>query len=274
MDPYSVLGVDKASSQEDIKKAYRRLAKEHHPDKNGGDDVRFKEIAEAYEKIGDESSRQQWDSTSNFQNFGGFNFDGRVNMSDLFDQVFGNAFNSKRHSTKGEDYYLDLHLSFDEAYSGTSKQFSINGQEIRVDFKPGLKSGMKLRVHGKGQPHQYNTTLPNGDLIINIHVIQRPEWILQDNDIWIELNLSWMDIMLGTRVEITTPEGKIYLTVPVNSYPGKTLRIKDRGYPVYGTDKKGALLCRLNASYFELNSEQLEYIEKVKNIQHGQHISK
>jgi DnaJ-class molecular chaperone len=162
MDPYSTLGVDRTSSQDEIKKAYRKLAKEYHPDKNGGDDAKFKEIADAYEKIGDQSSRQQYDATSNFQNFSGF--DDRVNMSDLFDHVFGNAFNSQQ-SSKGLDLRLDLHLSFDEAYHGTSKQFTVNGQEIKIDFQPGLKNGQKLRVTGKGQPHQYNSTLPPGDLI-------------------------------------------------------------------------------------------------------------
>lgn len=267
MDPYNILGVDKTSSQDEIKKAYRRLAKEHHPDKNGGDDIRFKEIAEAYEKIGDESSRQKHDSASNFQNFDGFNFDGRVNMSDLFDNIFGNAFNHKQ-STKGQDLRLDLHISFDEAYSGTSKQFPINGQDIKIDLKPGLKTGMKLRVSGKGQPHQYNSTLPNGDLIIHIHVMHNSDWILQENDIWLEIDLPWHDIFLGTKVSINTPDGQIYINIPKNSHPGKTLRIKDRGYPIYDTDKKGSLLCKLNASYSELNSEQLEYIEKVKQLKH------
>jgi|TARA_B110000908_G_C10162802_1_gene406899 curved DNA-binding protein len=265
MDPYSILEVDKTSSQDEIKKAYRRLAKKHHPDKNGGDDVRFKEIAEAYEKVGDESARQQFDATNNFQNFNGF--DGRVNMSDVFDHMFGNAFNNKQ-SAKGLDLRLDLHLSFDEAYSGTSKQFKVNGQELKVDFKPGLKTGMKLRVPGKGQPHQYNSTLPSGDLIINIHVMYRPDWILQGNDIWLELNLPWFDIFLGTKISMNTPEGQIYINVPRNSYPGKSLRIKDRGYPIYGTDNKGALLCKLNAVYNELNEEQLEYIEKVQQVKH------
>jgi curved DNA-binding protein len=267
MDPYNVLGVDKTSSHDDIKKAYRRLAKEHHPDKNGGDDSQFKEIAEAYEKIGDESSRQQWDATSNFQNFSGF--DGRVNMSDLFDQVFGNAFNSSRQSTKGSDLRLDLHLSFDEAYHGTSKQFTVNGQDLRVDFKPGLKSGMKLRIPGKGQPHQFNSTLPNGDLIIHVHVIHNSNWILQGDDIWVELNINWYDIFLGTRVSVNTPSGQLYINIPENSYPGKTLRIKDRGYPIYNTDKKGALLCKLNPIYNELNHDQLEYIKKVKDTDNG-----
>jgi curved DNA-binding protein len=262
MDPYSVLGVDKSSTQNDIKKAYRKLAKEHHPDKNGGADTKFKEIAEAYEKIGDESSRQKHDSAGNYSNFSGF--DGRHNMSDIFDQVFGNAFNSQ-HAKKGLDVRLDLHISFGEAYSGTSKQFTINSQEIKIDFKPGLKTGMKLRVPGKGQPHQLNTTLPNGDLIINVHVIHNSEWILQDNDIWIELNIEWYDVFLGTKVSVNTPDGEIFINVPRNSYPGKTLRIKDRGYPIYGTDKKGALLCKLNPRYSELNDQQLEYIEKVKN---------
>lgn len=267
MDPYSILGVDKTSSHDEIKKSYRRLAKEHHPDKNGGDDTRFKEIAEAYEKIGDESSRQQWDATSNFQNFSGF--DGRVNMSDLFDQVFGNAFNSSRQSTKGSDLRLDLHLSFDEAYHGTSKQFTVNGQDLRVDFKPGLKSGMKLRIAGKGQPHQFNSTLPNGDLIIHVHVIHNSNWILQGDDIWVELNINWYDIFLGTKVSVDTPSGQLYINIPENSYPGKTLRIKDRGYPIYNTDKKGALLCKLNPIYNELNHDQLEYIKKVKDTDNG-----
>ena len=262
MDPYSILGVDKTSQQTDIKKAYRKLAKEYHPDKNGGDDKKFKEIADAYEKIGDETSRQKHDSTSNFQNFNGFNQD--MNMSDMFNQVFGNAFNPKQ-SNKGLDLRLELHISFDEAYSGTSQQLTVTGHDIKIDFKPGLKTGMKLRVSGKGQPHQYNSTLPNGDLIINIHVMHHTEWVLQNNDIWIELNMSWFDIMLGTKVSVNTPDGQIFINIPTNSYPGKTLRIKDRGYPIYGSDKKGALLCKLNAKYSELNDEQLEYIEKAKN---------
>jgi curved DNA-binding protein len=91
------------------------------------------------------------------------------------------------------------------------------------------------------------------------------EWVLQNNDIWIELNMSWFDIMLGTKVSVNTPDGQIFINIPTNSYPGKTLRIKDRGYPIYGSDKKGALLCKLNAKYSELNDEQLEYIEKAKN---------
>ena len=263
MDPYNVLGIDKTSSQDDIKKAYRRLAKEYHPDKNGGDDIKFKEIAEAYEKIGDETSRQKYDSTSNFKNFTGF--DGRVNMSDIFDQMFGNAFNSQ-HSNKGVDLRLDLHLSFEEAYRGTSKTFTINGQEIKIDLKPGLKSGQKLKVAGKGQPHQYNSTLQPGDLIINIHVIHNMDWILQDNDIWINLEIPWYDIFLGTKVSVNTPEGMIFINIPKNSYPNKTLRIKDRGWPIYGTDRKGSLLCKLNAVYSDLDEEQLEYIKKVKNI--------
>jgi curved DNA-binding protein len=181
--------------------------------------------------------------------------------------MFGNAFNSQQ-SGKGTDLRLDLHLSFDEAYSGTSKQFAVNGQDIKIDLQPGLKTGMKLRVSGKGQPHQYNSTLPNGDLIIHVHVMHNPEWILQDDDIWLDLNMSWYDMFLGTKVAVDTPEGKIYINIPKNSFPGKTLRIKDRGYPVYGTNKKGSLLCKLNAQYFELSDEQLEYIEKVKNAQH------
>lgn len=262
MDPYSILEVDKTSSQDEIKKAYRRLAKKHHPDKNGGDDARFKEVATAYEVLGNSNSKQRYDEQSKYQDF--FKGDDRHNMSEMFDQMFGNAFSGKS-QTKGQDLVMDMQVLFDDAYNGCIKQFNINGNDIKMNFKPGLKSGQKFRLKEKGQPHQFNSSLPNGDLIIKVHVLHDGQWIIQDNDIWIEVSMPWFDIILGTKIQVATPDGQIFINVPRNSHPDKTLRIKDRGYPIYGTGQKGALLCKLKASYPDLNEESFEYINKVKN---------
>ncbi len=262
MDPYSVLGVDKKSSQDDIKKAYRKLAKEYHPDKNDGNDERFKEVASAYEILGDSNSRNQYDNQSQYQDF--FKGNDRHNMSDIFDQMFGGAF-SGRSNSKGTDILMDMQVSFNEAYYGCSKEFSLNGDKIKMNFKPGLKSGQRFKLRERGQPHQFNSNLPNGDLIIKVHVLHDAQWIIQDNDIWIEVSMPWFDIMLGTKIQVNTPAGQIFINVPRNSYPDKTLRIKDRGYPIYGSERKGALLCKLKATYPDLNEESFEYIDKVKN---------
>lgn len=264
MSHYDTLGVDKSATQEEIKQAYRRLVKEHHPDKNGGDDTRFKEIASAYEVLGDSNSRQQYDNQGQYKDFfRGFNGD-RHNMSDIFDQMFGGAFNG-RAATKGADIRMDMQVTFDDAYHGCTKHFTVNGENIKMNFKPGLRNGQKFRLREKGQPHQFNTTLPNGDLIIHIHVLHDGQWIIQGDDIWIEANVPWYDIMLGTKIQVKTPDGHIFINVPRNSHPEKTLRIKDRGYPIYNTERRGSLLCKLNATYPELNEEIFEYIEKVKN---------
>jgi curved DNA-binding protein len=182
----------------------------------------------------------------------------------MFGNQYGNA------SQKGMDLQVEVHITFGEAFTGTSKSFSINGENIQMNFKPGLKTGQKFRIHGKGQPHPYNQTLPKGDIIVTINVIHDSRFILQGNDIWIETTIPWWDIILGTRVPVMTPEGLITLKVPTNTQPGKTLRVQDKGFPVYGTNTRGALLCRINPSYPELNDEQLEYIKKIKHINNGE----
>lgn len=267
MSYYETLGIDKSASQDDIKKAYRRLAKEHHPDKTGGDDSKFKQISEAYEVLGDESKRRTYDMGGG-QGFGDFfsqfNRGGGPDLSDLFNQMFGNAYGQQAQQ-KGHDVHLEVHISFQEAYEGTSRRIEFGGEVIQMNFKPGLKTGQKFRVHGKGHPHPYNTTLPKGDMIAVIHVQQDSRFILQGDDIWIETTIPWWDIMLGTSVAVATPSGILSIKVPKGTNPGKTLRVQDKGFPVYGTNKKGALMCRINAYYPELNDEQLEYINQIKN---------
>ena len=271
MGHYATLGVAENASQVDIKKAYRTLSKKFHPDKNPNGAEQFINISEAYDTLKDPKKREQYDARSNTSGFfdqfnsgGGFN---RGNMSDMFDQVFSNAYGSQPRQ-KGQDYRIDMHISFGEAYTGTSKTFDLNGGRVAVDFKAGLLNGQQFRLAGKGAPHPINTTLPNGDLLVTIHVIPQAEFILEGTNIWIERQLPWWDIMLGCDLTVLTPEGHVTIKIPKGSYPGKTLRIKGKGFPIYGSDQKGALLCRINSNYPELNEEQFEYIEKIKTSEY------
>jgi len=264
MSYYETLGVDKSASQDEIKKAYRKLSKQHHPDVSGGDDARFKEIAEAYDTLGDPQKRQQYDLRGSGHDFFSQFRNSNQNMGDIFDQFFGGQFRQQQ-AQKGPDFRVDLHITFDEAYSGTSKIFSVNGQELSMNFRPGLKTGQKFRIRGKGGEHPYNSNLPKGDVIVNIHVINDGRFILQGDDIWVEHTLPWWDIMIGTKVGVWSPEGLIYITVPEGTKPSGTLRIKGKGFPIYNTDQRGDLLCRVNAIYPELNKNQIDLIKQIRD---------
>lgn len=265
MSYYDVLGVDKSATQDDIKKAYRKLSKKHHPDKTGGDDAKFKEINEAYETLGDADKRKQYDFGgqnpfgSGPNPFGGFG----GSMSDMFDHIFGQGFGGQA-QTKGHDYRVNLNVSFYEAFHGTTKEFDVNGNKIRLNFKPGLKNGQKFNVKGKGAPHPLNSNLPNGDLVVNIHMVQDANYVLQGNDIWTEVNIPWYDAITGCTVSIQTIEGPLSIDVPENS-ASKTLRIKGKGYPIYNTGDRGNLLCKVNATWPKLNETQTELLKQIKN---------
>jgi curved DNA-binding protein len=277
MSYYDTLGVDKTATQDQIKKAYRKLSMEHHPDKTGGDDTKFKEINEAYETLSDANKRKQydmrgwsysgnpfaWDSRQAYDPFGNFG-----NMSDMFNDMFG-GFGFGKQSSKGPDYQVDMHISFEEAFKGTSKSINVNGENVNLTFKPGLRNGQKFRMQGKGAPHQFNSNLPNGDLVINIHVIQDARFILQGNDIWIDVYLPWWDLVLGTTVVVDSVEGPISIKIPESSSSEKTLRVKDKGFPIYNTNQRGYLMCKLRAIFPELNDSQKDLLRTIRDIENA-----
>lgn len=263
MSYYDVLGVDEQAPKEQIKKAYRNLSKQHHPDVNGGDDTKFKEIAEAYENLSDDVKRAQYDASrmNPFANMGanGFNFNG--NFSDMFNDFFG----SDPRKAKGQNHTIIANIPFVDAYNGASRSFQINGETIKINIPRGAKNGANLRVAGKGQVNPYNPSAGPGDLIIQIQIQHDPNFILQGTDIWIDYNLNWIDLILGTKIEVSLPDGStIKVPVPSNSFHHKTLRIKDKGFPIYNTSSRGSLMVRLNARFNELNDDQLEEVKKLK----------
>ena len=271
MNHYQTLGVDKSATQAEIKKAYRKLSMKHHPDKGGNED-KFKEIADAYTVIGDENKRQQYDAVqenpfANFNNMGGM--DG--NFSDLFNQFFSeNRGPFQQQQTKGNDIRVQLHISFTEAFYGITKNFRVGAESITIHLKPGARSGQRLIVHGKGSPHPFNSQLPNGNVIIEISVELSSENIIdQQNNIWREYSMPWFDIMTGCKITINTLDGPLAVMIPKHSQPGKVLRLKNKGWPDYSSGIRGNLMLKLNPTYPDLNEEQVEYIKKVQKIQNG-----
>ena len=266
MDYYSVLGINRNADQSEIKKAYRKLAKKYHPDKNG-DEEKFKEITEAYETLGDEKRRQQYDRFGNSKGGNPFGPGGNPfaggDFSDIFEQFFGGRHRDPRQS-KGEDYRINMQFTFNEAFFGCRKEFTINGNRIAMNFKPGLRTNQQFRIQGKGAPNPYNPSAPPGDVIINVTIMHDPNYILQGSDIWIDKYLDWYDIMLGCKTEVQTPDGKVSIKIPKNSRPEKVLRLVDKGFPIYNTSNRGSLLVKLKAKWTDLTDDQLELIKKIK----------
>jgi|TARA_B110000444_G_C18791935_1_gene572878 curved DNA-binding protein len=268
---YQTLGVDKSATHADIKKAYRKLSMTHHPDK-GGDEDKFKEIADAYNVVGDEKKRQQYDAVSenpfaNFQNMGGM----EGNFADLFNNAFGGAGGPfRQQQNKGNDIRVQLHISFEEAFYGVTKNFRVGNENITIHIKPGATSGKRLILRGKGSPHPFNSNLPSGDVIIEISVaLDHNNIIDPQNNIWREISLPWFDIMTGIKVTISSLDGPLAVMIPKHSQPGKVLRLKNKGWPDYDSGIRGNLMLKLNPSYPDLSEKQLEYIKKVQETQNG-----
>lgn len=256
---YEVLGLTRDASESDIKKAYRKLAKQHHPDVNGNEE-KFKQISEAYEVLGDSQKKFQYDnfnSSRNSFNFGSFD--------DLFREHFGRDFGSSA-NRKGHDITLIITVTFEEAYFGCRKNIDLTGGagKIAMNFKAGLKNGQKFRVAGKGGANPYNLNAPKGDLIISIEVLHDTRWILQGNDLWYEMTLDWYDILLGCKKEVDTPEGKVLIKIPEKSIPERVLRIANKGFPIYNSNNKGNLLVKLNPVWSSVTEEDLKLIKKIK----------
>lgn len=263
MSYYDVLGVQESATSDDIKKAYRKLSKQYHPDMATGDESKFKEVAEAYEHLSDDVKRAQYDASrmNPFANMGanGFNFDG--NFSDMFNQFFG----GDPRAARGRNHTVIANISFRDAYTGSQKQFRFGGQMINLNIPAGVPNGHKFRIAGQGEMNPYNPSAGRGDLIIQIQIQQDARFILQGNDIWIDYTLPWWEIIAGTKIPVELPDGTtIKVTVAENSFHGKTLRVKGKGYPIYNTAQCGELMIRLTAAFPELDESALEKVKEIK----------
>ena len=271
-DYYHVLGVAKNASDEEIKKAYRKLAMKYHPDRNPNKkeaEERFKEINEAYAVLSDKEKRKQYDT------FGAEGFHQRFTQEDIFrgfdfDEIlsslfggrarrdfrfggqsgfdFGDVFGRQggyqdtgRMSQRGEDIVYEMAISLEEAASGGERRISYrkNGrlEEVSVKIPRGIPSGKKLRLAGKGKEGRNGG--PPGDLYLQVTVREHPLFSQEGDDLTVEKEINFSEAVLGTTIEVPTLEGMKKVKVPPGTQSHTKMRLKGLGMPHFQGEGKG-----------------------------------
>ncbi len=267
VDYYSTLGLDKTASQEDIKKAYRKLARKYHPDLNPDDEAakkKFQELNEANEVLTDPEKRKKYDqygenwkhgeeyeraqqqyrgrsSGSAQQNpFEGFDYNGNYETgeySDFFEQLFGSRFGAGRKgSFKGQDYNAEIELTLQQASNTHQQTFTVNGKNIRITIPAGVQDGQKIRLKGQGAAGVNGG--PNGDLYITFHILPDPRFDRRGNDLYSKVEIDLFTALLGGEAIVDTLGGKIKVKVKSGTQNGSKIRLKEKGFPVYKQDGK------------------------------------
>lgn len=259
-DPYQILGLSKTATQDEIKKAYRKLAKSHHPDLNPGNkeaEKKFKEISHAFDQIGTAEARAKFDRGETQENpFGergsgrsyyhtqqddeggrySYSFDGDLG-EDFFQEIFGRA-RGGHHSRRpfersGEDELYQMEVDFKDAILGGEKLITLpQGKKLQVKIPAGVQDGAKLRFKGLGGPGTGNA--PAGDMYVEIHIKPQKGFERIGDDVESEVEISFMEALLGAEVSVPTLSGNVMLKIPAGVSTGSKLRIRDKGVPGKG----------------------------------------
>lgn len=266
-DPYQTLGVKRDASADEIKRAYRKLAKTYHPDHNRGDAkaaTRFAEVNNAHEILGDEVKRRQFDrgeidadgkprAFSDFGggsgfpggNTGGFNFGGGAggNPRDIFSDLFrqfeggprdpfaGQAKGSgRRGPPPGEDITVETNVPLERVASGGAHRVMMpDGRTLEINVPKGVANGATMRLRGQGHPSPFGAA--NGDALVTIRFARHPTFGMEGNDLRVSVPVPIRDAVLGGSVRVPTLTGEVEVTVPAWTSGGKTLRLRGKGLP-------------------------------------------
>lgn len=270
-DYYEVLGVSRSASADEIKKAYRRLAKKYHPDVNKGDkgaEEKFKEISHVYDILGDPEKKKKYDQFGQWAEQGGFDprrqayrtwswsapggggsrgdqagFD--FDLGDIFGDIFGMGgrrrrpegwpFEGQRGETAGRDIQSSVEIGFEEAVRGTTRRVVIsrNGRHEKIDVKipAGIRDGGKIRIAGKGEE--------GGDLYIKVNVSSHPVFWREDDDLYAEVPITITEAVLGATVRVPTLDGAVNLKIPAGTPSGQKFRLPGKGVSHLGKSGRG-----------------------------------
>ena len=295
-DFYAVLGVSRTASADEIKKAYRKLAMKYHPDKNPGDkkaEETFKELSEAYEVLSDEKKRQMYDqfgfaSGGGPQGHPGGGFGGgagpggfhsQEDFQDIFGDIFGDVFGGgarggggfrQSRKQRGADLRYTLNVSFEESAVGCEKTISFVRQrnnrddsaKLSVKVPAGVKQGQRLKLTGEGDAGSNGG--PNGDLYVIINVQDHSLFKREDDDVLLDVPVSYVDAILGGEVEVPTLTGRVALKIHPGTHSGQIFRLKSKGFPKQGGFGAGDMRIRVLVDTPQnITSKQRELIQEL-----------
>ncbi|MFB3055603.1 MAG: DnaJ C-terminal domain-containing protein [Ignavibacteriaceae bacterium] len=303
-DYYEILGVEKSASQDEIKKAFRKLAMKYHPDRNQDNkkaEEKFKQVTEANEVLSDPEKRKKYDSLgsnwkqyqsqgqgfddfySNYGRGGGgaqYSYSGNLDdlfgnisgFSDFFESFFGRSDTAtgrtqRVRSRKGQDFEATLYIPLIETYNGTTKEISVGGKRVRVKISPGTKDGKKLRLKGLGNEGMNGGE--KGDLYLTLKIEKDPYFELDGNNLYYDLYVDLYTAVLGGKKQVITLGGKtVNITIPKGTDSGKVLRLKGLGFPnSENSNINGDLLVRIKVELPQnLKKEEKELFEKLASI--------
>ena len=274
-DYFQVLGVDRSADAGAIKRAFRKLARQYHPDVNPGDkaaEAKFKEVSEAYEVLSDPEKRRKYEQFGQYWNQAGGMGGGGVpgmdvdfgrygNFDDFINDLLGRfggpgggsgfqggGFPRGAQASRAPvnlDAEATVSVSFSEAFRGTERTLSVNDERVQVRIPAGVRNGSKLRLKEKGnlQPG----TGRRGDLYLNLNVQAHPVWRLDGDQLRADLPVSIDELTLGGTVSVMTPDGEAQVNVPAGTAPGRSLRLKGKGWP--SRTGRGDLLLTLTLAF-------------------------
>lgn len=300
IDYYKILGVDKNASQDDIKKAYRKLARKHHPDLNPGDkeaEKKFKELNEAnevlsnpenrskYDKYGEnwkhgeeyekaqQQQQRQYQQQSYNGGYSGADFGGGEDFSDFFQDMFGGAGGGFGKSSrgrasgkfKGQDISAELTLNLRDAATTHPQTFEINGKKVRITIPAGVYDGQQIKLKGHGNPGVNGG--PSGDLYITFNIPADPDFERIGDDLKTKVTIDLYTAVLGGEVKVHTLNGSVNLKVKPETQTGMTVRLKGKGFPVYKKEgEHGDLFVTYEVKLpTNLTEKQKELFEQLKN---------
>jgi|3_EtaG_2_1085321.scaffolds.fasta_scaffold05150_5 curved DNA-binding protein len=276
-DYYADLGVSKNASADEIKKAYRKLAQKHHPDR-GGNEADFKKINEAYDTLSDSAKKAQYDAPAHFghNDMRGNTYTGPFpnsaeDLHDFVHTVFGAGFSQRRPPAINRNITLQYEIDLVDAYLGVDRELNINlpggfARHVNVKIPPGVKAGSKIKFAGLGD----NTypSVPPGDLIIVIRINESSTWHRKNNDLITTVKIDVFDAILGCTLKVQHIDGKhISVKIPKSTQPNAKIRLKGQGLQSTNANIRGSLILLVEVSIpTKLSVEQRKLLESAKNL--------
>jgi curved DNA-binding protein len=302
-DYYGTLGVGKTAAADEIKQAYRKLARKYHPDVNPGDksaEAKFKEVSEAYEVLSDTDKRRKYDQFGQYWKqagtggspFGGGNVDfngvdfGKYNnfdefINELLGRFGGPTPGAQQRSytyrpgssaygdfggnagAAGQDIESPIALTLSEAFNGVQKRLNLGGEMMTVRIPPGAKPGSRIRVKGKGQANPYSQQ--RGDLYLVVETQPHPFFQFDGDNLVCEVSIAPDEAVLGAAIEIPTPDGVVTMNIPAGIRSGQTLRLRGKGWRKPKDGRGDQLVKVMIVPPTEISATERELYEKLRS---------